>query len=221
VAAFLIERDLAPSSHRVYALTLNRLVEQLGPDLPVARITTRMLARFLARTFAHLAPASHNRVVATLGSLFAYTTRQGWTPASPATGLERRHLRSSRDTPSSKPRHPGRRAACLPRRRPPAARQDPLVVRQMLDQVLRQTRAGRPSDPHRLAQPASNKRVVDLLQLGDSISWEECGHVAAVGAFMRGRRGMRMLPKGKKTAAPQGNCPVGKGAWDAVVSGIL
>jgi len=57
-----------------------------------------MLARFLARTYAHLAPASHNRVVAPLGSLFAYTTRQGWTPASPAAGLERRHLRSSQDT---------------------------------------------------------------------------------------------------------------------------
>jgi hypothetical protein len=28
-------------------------------------------------------------VVATLASLFAYTTRQGWTPTSPASGLER------------------------------------------------------------------------------------------------------------------------------------
>ena len=33
-------------------------------------------------------------MVATLGSLFAYTTRQGWTPNSPAAGLERRRLRS-------------------------------------------------------------------------------------------------------------------------------
>ena len=94
VAGFLTDRDLAPSSHRVYALTLDRIIGQLGPDIPVAQITTAMLARFLTTTYAHLAPASYNRVVATLGSLFAYTTRQGATPASPAAGLERRRLRS-------------------------------------------------------------------------------------------------------------------------------
>jgi len=33
-----------------------------------------------------LAPASWNRTVATLGSFFAYTTRQGWTPVSPPPG---------------------------------------------------------------------------------------------------------------------------------------
>jgi len=96
VTGFLTDRDLAPASHRVYALTLDRLVGQLGPDLPVAAISTPMLARFLATTYAHLARASHNRVVATLGSLFAYTTRQGWTPASPAAGLERRRRRTGR-----------------------------------------------------------------------------------------------------------------------------
>ena len=34
--------------------------------------------------------------MATLGSLFAYTTRQGWTPTSPAVGLERRRQRLDR-----------------------------------------------------------------------------------------------------------------------------
>jgi site-specific recombinase XerD len=51
-------------------------------------------------TYPHLAPASYNRVVATLASLFAYTTRQGWTPTSPAGGLERRRPRSDRATPA-------------------------------------------------------------------------------------------------------------------------
>jgi len=78
----------------VYALTLDRLVGSWARTLPVAAISTAMLARFLATTYAHLAPASHNRVVATLGSLFAYTIRQGWTPLSRAAGLERRRLRS-------------------------------------------------------------------------------------------------------------------------------
>ena len=110
---FLIERDLAPSSLRVYALTLNRLVAQLGPDLPVASITTPMLARFLAATHAHLAAASYNRVAATLGSLFAYTTRQGRTPTSPAVGLERRQLRTGRADHARAP-GPYPRPSCWP-----------------------------------------------------------------------------------------------------------
>jgi len=59
-----------------------------------------MLAEFMTATYPHLAPASYKRVVATLVSLFAYTTRQGWTPTSPAGGLERRRPRSDRATPA-------------------------------------------------------------------------------------------------------------------------
>src|SRR5450759_1986750 len=96
VASFLADRDLAPSSHRVYVLALDRLLDRLGTDTPLAQVSPRMLAEFMTATYPHLAPASYNRVVATLASLFAYTTRQGWTPTSPATGLERRRPRSDR-----------------------------------------------------------------------------------------------------------------------------
>jgi len=96
VASFLAERDLAPSSHRVYVLALHRLLDRVGADTPLAEVSPRMLAEFMTATYPHLAPASYNRVVATLASLFAYTTRQGWTPTSPATGLERRRPRSDR-----------------------------------------------------------------------------------------------------------------------------
>jgi site-specific recombinase XerD len=96
VRTFLTERDLAPASRRVYALALQRLVEHLGADTAVPRISPRTLIRFMTTTYPHLAPASWNRVVATLGSFFAYTTRQGWTAGSPAIGLERRHLRVDR-----------------------------------------------------------------------------------------------------------------------------
>jgi site-specific recombinase XerD len=96
-AAFLSERDLAPATHRVYALALARLTDHLGADTPVAEISPRMLAEFMTARYQHLAPASWNRVVATLGSLFAYTTRQGWTASSPAVGLERRRHRIDRD----------------------------------------------------------------------------------------------------------------------------
>jgi site-specific recombinase XerD len=51
----------------------------------------------MASSYPHLAPASWNRVVATLGSLFAYTTRQGWTATLPAASLERRRLTLDRD----------------------------------------------------------------------------------------------------------------------------
>ncbi len=96
-AYFLAERDLAPSSHRVYELALARLQDHLGADTPVGQITARRLAQFMGSSYQHLAPASWNRVVATLGSFFAYTTRQGWTGKSPATGLERRRSQTSRD----------------------------------------------------------------------------------------------------------------------------
>lgn len=98
VAAFLAERDLAPSSHRVYALALDRLVDYLGPERPLAQVGPRVLARFMTTRYSHLAPASWNRVAATLGSFFAYTTRQGWTATSPAAGLERRRPRTDRET---------------------------------------------------------------------------------------------------------------------------
>jgi site-specific recombinase XerD len=96
VRSFLAERDLAPTSRRVYALALQRLVAHLGPDTAVRQITSGLLTQFMTTTYSHLAAASWNRVVATLGSFFAYTTRQGWTACSPALGLERRHLRVDR-----------------------------------------------------------------------------------------------------------------------------
>lgn len=97
MAAFLAERDLAPSSHRVYKLALDSLARHLGPGTDVAGVGPRDLALFMEHTYSGLAPASWNRVVATLGSFFAYATRQGWAPASPAGGLERRRRRSDRE----------------------------------------------------------------------------------------------------------------------------
>ncbi|MEP6463036.1 MAG: hypothetical protein ABJC62_06360, partial [Frankiaceae bacterium] len=115
-------------SHRVYVLALHRLLDRLGTDTPLAEVSPRMLAEFMTATYPHLAPASYNRVVATLASLFAYTTRQGWTPTSPATGLERRRPRSDQGRARPRPRHPRGRAVRLPRRRPPAAGEDPVVA---------------------------------------------------------------------------------------------
>jgi len=59
VAAFLSERDLAPSSHRVYVFTLARLTDHLGPDTPVDQVTPRVLAEFMDERYSHLAPATY------------------------------------------------------------------------------------------------------------------------------------------------------------------
>lgn len=72
VDAYLDERDLTPGSLRVYGFTLGRLVEAVGEQTPLERVTAATLRRFLAAHYDHLAPASWNRVVATLGSFFSY-----------------------------------------------------------------------------------------------------------------------------------------------------
>ena len=80
VASFLAERDLAPSSHRVYVLALDRLLDRLGADTPLAPGEPTDTGRVHDRDLPQPGPASDNRVVATLTSLFAYTTRQGLDP---------------------------------------------------------------------------------------------------------------------------------------------
>jgi integrase/recombinase XerC/integrase/recombinase XerD len=104
VEAFLGEHDLAETSHRVYELTLKALATDLraarGPDaehdVDVAAITRRELVAFLGRRYPKAAPKTWNRVVATLGSFFAYCVRQGWVPESPAAALGRRKERVGR-----------------------------------------------------------------------------------------------------------------------------
>lgn len=51
VDCFLTERDLAPSTRRVYVLILHRLADQLGTDLPLTQITRGMLIGFLTQTY--------------------------------------------------------------------------------------------------------------------------------------------------------------------------
>jgi hypothetical protein len=55
VASFLAERDLAPSSHRVYVLALDRLLDRLGADTPLAPGEPRTPAEFMTATYPHLA----------------------------------------------------------------------------------------------------------------------------------------------------------------------
>jgi site-specific recombinase XerD len=96
VEAFLDDRDLADTTHRVYELTLGALTKDLGAEAEVATIGRDDLRAFLRRRHGGAAPKTWNRVVATLGSFFAYCARLGWVGVSPAVGLERRRERADR-----------------------------------------------------------------------------------------------------------------------------
>ncbi len=90
VDAFLEARDLAQGTLRVYRLTLEALVQFLGPDRRVDELTGGQLQVFLASRWAAAAPATWNRQVATLRSLMAWCARQGWVDHDPTSALERR-----------------------------------------------------------------------------------------------------------------------------------
>ncbi len=90
---FLAERDLAPTSKRVYGLTLSGVAEAVGPDLPIAMVTDEMLRRHLDERYATASSASFNRQVATLRSFFAWATRQRLMAEDPTGALERRKER--------------------------------------------------------------------------------------------------------------------------------
>jgi len=90
---FLAERDLAPTSKRVYGLTLDGVAEAVGPDLPITMVTDRMLRRHLDERYASASPASFNRHVATMRSFFAWAGRQHLVVEDPTEALERRKER--------------------------------------------------------------------------------------------------------------------------------
>ena len=90
---FLAERDLAPTTRRVYGLTLDALAEALGPDTALSEVTSEQLAQHLATRYATSTPTTFNRQVATFGSFFAWAGRQRLITTDPTEGLERRRER--------------------------------------------------------------------------------------------------------------------------------
>ena len=93
--AFL-RRDIAPTTRRVYALTLDAVERGLG-SLPMAELARGDLERAVVAAYGDVAPATWNRVVATVRSFVAYTARMGWVEADLATGLERRRVIEDHD----------------------------------------------------------------------------------------------------------------------------
>jgi integrase/recombinase XerC/integrase/recombinase XerD len=86
--AFLA-RDMAMTTRRSYAQTMDRLAAEHGV-LPVAALDGATLDAFTAATWGRCGPATWNRHVATLRSFTAFARRHGWLAGDPAAVLERR-----------------------------------------------------------------------------------------------------------------------------------
>lgn len=98
---FLEERDLAPSTRRVYGLTLDAFADSVGHTTPVVEVTHEQLAEHLASTYGEAAAATFNREIATLRSFFAWAMRKRLVLDDPTEGLERRKERRTARQASS------------------------------------------------------------------------------------------------------------------------
>jgi len=90
VDAFLARADLAVSSRRSYAQTLNRLALDLGSAGALGGVDADALDAALQRAWGGCAPATWNRHVATARSFVAFCRRRGWLAGDVAVGVERR-----------------------------------------------------------------------------------------------------------------------------------
>jgi len=90
VDAFLARGDLAASSRRSYAQTLNRLAADIGADRAVAVLDADVLDGVVQDAWGACAPATWNRHVATARSFVAFCRRRGWLAADVVVGVDRR-----------------------------------------------------------------------------------------------------------------------------------
>lgn len=90
VDAFLARGDLAASSRRSYAQTLNRLAAGVGADRALSTFDADVLDGAVQGVWGACAPATWNRHVATVRSFVAFCRRRGWVAADVAVGVDRR-----------------------------------------------------------------------------------------------------------------------------------
>jgi site-specific recombinase XerD len=72
IDAFVARADLAASSRRSYAQTLNRLGAELGAERELGNVDAEVLDAAVERAWGGCAPATWNRHVATTRSFFAF-----------------------------------------------------------------------------------------------------------------------------------------------------
>jgi integrase len=83
VDAFLA-KPCSQRTHRTYARTLNHLIQAVGPERPLAGLSSDELAEAVTALWGSLAPRTWNRQVATVRSLLSWCRRHRW----PIGGLE-------------------------------------------------------------------------------------------------------------------------------------
>jgi site-specific recombinase XerD len=96
IAEFLAAGDFAGSTFDVYERTLEGLLDDLGADFGLEPVSRSRIEAHLRACYGATAPATYNRNLATIGSLFAWAVETGHLTASPAGGLRRRKERRSR-----------------------------------------------------------------------------------------------------------------------------
>ena len=84
-----LSRDMAMTTRRSYAQTMNRLTAVHG-TLPVGALDGATLDAFTTTMWGDCGPATWNRHIATLRSFTAFARRHGWLAGDPAAVLERR-----------------------------------------------------------------------------------------------------------------------------------
>lgn len=87
---FLASVDLAESTIAVYRATLWALVDDLEGDIPLAKVGKATIERHLRERYAGAAPATFNRNLATIASLFAWCEENELVVRSPARAIRRR-----------------------------------------------------------------------------------------------------------------------------------
>ncbi|MGH9003609.1 MAG: tyrosine-type recombinase/integrase [Acidimicrobiia bacterium] len=97
IGRFLASGDFAASTIDSYELTLEGLLDDVGADFPLDRVSRSRLEAHLRARYGQAAPATYNRNLATIGSLFTWAVAAGALAVSPAAGLRRRKQRRSRN----------------------------------------------------------------------------------------------------------------------------
>jgi site-specific recombinase XerD len=86
-----LRRHLAPSTKRVYRLTLERMGQHFGDArMTIDKITGAKLSAALHTAYPEASPATWNRNVATIRSFVTFCRRHGWLDHDPTTAIERR-----------------------------------------------------------------------------------------------------------------------------------
>ncbi|MEV4013499.1 tyrosine-type recombinase/integrase [Nonomuraea angiospora] len=89
--AFLAPRTADPNTHRAYASAIDRTIERLGRDRPLADVTDAEIGTALAELWGTSAPATWNRNRAAVTSWLAWCrTKKRWAAPSVPAEAERR-----------------------------------------------------------------------------------------------------------------------------------